>query len=44
MLEWYQGSISANAIRFLVFMVLLENSICLTTAADITGHAQMQTP
>ena len=41
MLEWYQGFISANTICFLLLLVFLENWVCVTTAVEITGQAQM---
>ena len=41
MLEWYQGFISADPICSYLFLVFLENWVCVTTAAEITGPAQM---
>ena len=44
MLEWYPGFIYANTICFWLFLVFLENCVCVTTAVEITGHAQMWAP
>ena len=44
MLKQYQVFISARKICFWLFLVFLENCICVIIAVHLTGRAQMLTP
>ena len=41
MSEWYQGFIPAKKPIFQLFLVFLKNCVCVMTADQITGCAQM---
>ena len=41
MLEWYPGFIFTNKISIWLFLVFLENCICVIVPVQLTGYAHM---